>query len=31
VATKAEQYTWGAVTIYIVEIDFDKPASITNL
>jgi hypothetical protein len=24
VATKAEPYTWGTVTIYIVEIDFDK-------
>jgi hypothetical protein len=24
VATKAEPYTWGTVTIYIVEIDIDK-------
>ena len=24
VATKAEPYTWGTVTIYIVEIDLDK-------
>jgi hypothetical protein len=24
VATKAEPYTWGSVTIYIVQIDFDK-------
>jgi hypothetical protein len=24
VATKAEPYTWGSVTIYIVEIEFDK-------